>query len=544
MRLSDRLSLLLLLAGMTIFNASVEAQEWAVARLVSGFDNEWVTHLSSSEEYVVVAGSFRGHVKIGSETLESTGGFDIFLAWYKPDGELIRVRQLKGPESDFPTALVATPDGEVWSGGTYTDFIVIGDSMFTPDFGSSGAFVVRWNTEGVPVDVTQCSGTGLEQITGIAPLSGGGFALGGYMSESCLLADTVIVATSNPAAFLSVHDSSGTVQRVHVIGDAGTVRATALTVLSDGSQLALAGNYQGTVSFAGDTLTAAASGTDIFLASMDAHGTPLWMTGAKGAWDDQAVALATDEAGTFYLTGYLVGNLTFSNQIPLQSADFQEDIFLARYHRNGSPIWALALQDPGEETGEALAIGGGKVYLVGHYSESLTIGGQTAISPSGMVQSVCVVLDTAGQFENLIPLHSNELSLAAAVTVLPGGQPAIGGGFSGSLTLPPEQLEALGGFDAYWAVWDEQTTSLHSPISLPPKLLTPWPNPSTTAINIEWPERPVLWLLVNQSGHIFPLCGPLSDRIEVSHLPTGMYDLITTGPSGKRYLARFSVLAH
>ena len=520
---------------------SASGQVWGSANVWSGVENEWVTEAAVAGDFIAMAGSFQGEIEIGGVILQSQGGFDIFLAVFSSDSTLIHVLSAGGPEDDSPTALAVTQDGSVLLGGEFTDQLLLGDTALSPISGSSGIFIVGFDSSGQMENVMQWSGTGLEQLTGLCALPGGGFAAAGYFSDTLKLPDTVVIANSNPAAFLSVHHTTGLTKRVHVIGETGNARASALTMRTDGQQIFMAGNYQGTVSFAGETLTASASGTDIFIVSVDEEGNPLWMTGAKGAWDDQVTALSAGESDALYLTGYAVGNLTFSDEIAIQSADLREDIFVARYRADGHPVWAVALQDPGEETGQAVISSGSRLYVAGRYSETFTYGGQSLVSPSGLLQSVLLALDTAGNYQYLMPIHASGLCLAEVVEVFPDGQPLVAGGFTVNLDLPPFQVEALGGFDAFWAVLAEQPTPVSNETPEHIKGVATWPNPASSVVHFKWPEPIVHWQLSDAAGRYLPVTSIPGENLDVKALPAGIYFLTAQGRSGQLYWTKVAV---
>lgn len=514
------------------------SQQWASAELVSGPANEWITEVASTGNFTAIAGSFQGETVISGEVLQSKGGFDIFVALYDADGTLLWVRSVGGTGLDNPSALSVSESGDVLLGGEYTGQLELQDTALVPAIGSTGAFAVIFNLESHVQTIAQMSGTGLERVAATEFLSDGDFVVAGYFSDSLRLADTVVAASSDPAAFLSVFHKSGTVASVHIIGESGNARASALAVTPTGKQIVMAGNYQGTVAFAGVTLTASASGTDLFLLSIDTEGNPLWMTGAKGAWDDQVTALCTDASDAVYMTGYLVGNLVVSDEIALQSADFSEDIFVAKYFSDGHLVWAKSFADAGEETGEAIAVREGHLVILSRYQERFSTGGQTIISPSSFEQSALIEIDTAGTFQQLVPIHSSDLCLAEDVAASSSGYVVVGG-FTGEIQLPPFTLQSVGGFDGFRSLLGEQATAAAPGLVWQPsQRVTVWPNPAVVSVNFEWPEALESWCLTDLSGQRLPLPEQPADLLEISHLTPGIYLLTATGQSGVLYQCR------
>lgn len=519
----------------------LSAQSWAFVEPIGGVNSELVSEFEAAGEYVAVAGGFQDELQIGPFLLESEGEFDIFLALYTTAGELLWVKSLGGPEDDMATALHLTSTGEVLLGGEYVDALILPDTTLEPEAGSTGIFVAAFDAGGDLQEVQQYSGTDLERLTGLQGLTDGSFYLGGYFADTLFLSDTFLLSQSNLSAFLSRQSFGQGTQWVQTAGFFGNIRASRLAVLPQDMGVVLSGNFQGQLIFAGDTLTASASGTDLFLLGASPQGQPLWLRGGIGAWDDEVTDLAVDAAGNLYLTGFVVGNLRFSEEIAIQSADLKEDIFVAKYGPGGHPLWAQALQDAGEETGRSLAVGDDWLCVLGHYAESFSFAGQSITSPSGLGQSALAVLDTSGQPRRLIPLHADALCLGEGVALTEDLQILAAGGFSGNLDLPPFSEPSAGGFDVFWAALSPEVTGL-LPAPAEVQELRAWPNPVRDQLQIDWPEPPRRLRLFDQVGRNLPLPAATGPTLPVQHLPKGLYYLYAQGESGKRYVVRFVVV--
>ena len=119
---------------------------------------------------------------------------------------------------------------------------------------------------------------------------------------------------------------------------------------------------------------------DIFIAKYDRDGGLVWAKQAGDSDGDRGYAIAVDKRGNSYITGYFAGTATFgtgeANEIELMSAGYQ-DIFIAKYDRNGGLVWAKQTSGPGgyEDGGSGIAVDKwGNSYVTGDFQGTATFG--------------------------------------------------------------------------------------------------------------------------------------------------------------------------
>lgn len=106
-----------------------------------------------------IAGTFSDEAAFGRHTLSSYGGRDIFLAKYKPDGEVEWIRQAgspsgSGPKDEQARGLALAPDGSIYITGAFT-----GTARFGPEtvstIGNSNFYLAKYTTDGALVWIRQ-----------------------------------------------------------------------------------------------------------------------------------------------------------------------------------------------------------------------------------------------------------------------------------------------------------------------------------------------------------------------------------------------------
>jgi len=101
--------------------------------------------------------------------------------------------------------------------------------------------------------------------------------------------------------------------------------------------LYLAGDFSGTLSLGTNSLTSRGS-SDFFLARFDRDGTPLWIRQSGGTGWDHSPAVSLDRSGNVFLSGFFISSVDFG---PAQlTSRGMTDLFIAKYNRQGKPLWA------------------------------------------------------------------------------------------------------------------------------------------------------------------------------------------------------------
>lgn len=156
----------------------------------------------------------------------------------------------------------------------------------------------------------------------------------------------------------------------------------------------LAGIYYGQVTFDGKKITSNGN-YDNFVAKYDSSGKVLWAHGFGSIETDEVSGLALDKDENCYLTGYFKDTL-FIGDTSLVQIGYYNDIFLAKYDKDGNFLWAKRFGGDYYDSGKELAIDNlGNVYLTGYFEGTAIIGGIT-IESHGNEDAFLAKLDPNG----------------------------------------------------------------------------------------------------------------------------------------------------
>ncbi len=305
---------------------------------------------------IYLAGNFESTVDfdpgIGSVTLTSAGGVDIFFAKYTSAGAFVYAKKIGGSMTDYAFDIAADASGIIYLTGYFTGTVDFDPGAGTVNLVSVGGssdydvYFAKYDISGNYVYANSI-GTSSTQEQGYSITTDG---LGNaYVSGTCSGSSdfdpgpgTVNIAGSG--SFLAKYNTSGNYVYAMRIG-------LGYALYADGSgNTYVACSFQGTIDFDPDagvkSLTAIGS-TDIFIAKYDASGSYLFAKGFGGIDLDIAYGLALDASGNIHITGAFRNTADFDpgygdGRI---SSTNSNDIFLAKYFQTNNSITTSALSE-------------------------------------------------------------------------------------------------------------------------------------------------------------------------------------------------------
>jgi uncharacterized protein (AIM24 family) len=285
---------------------------------------------------IVVAGEIESDTDLGGGPLKASGGFDILLAKFSPQGK------------------------HLWSKR-------FGDSAFFQE------------AKAVAVDST------------------GNIYIAGQLDGTADFGGGVLVAAGKDDVFVAKFDSNGGYLWAKRYGDIDSGQyAHAMTVDAAGD-VVVAGEFSGTVDF-GDGALVATGGHDAFLTKLHANGDHVWSKRYGGAAITTAEAVRTDAAGNIVLTGSFGATVDFSagTGTPVVADGAGKDIFLVKLDALGKHQWSKRFGDRATaQSGDALDLDpSGNILLGCTFEGTVNFGGMplTAPATAGTTSNVAVAL--------------------------------------------------------------------------------------------------------------------------------------------------------
>lgn len=211
--------------------------------------------------------------------------------------------------------------------------------------------------------------------------------------------------------YLKKHDAAGTLLWTRLLG--ATESATGFTVVVDGNDdVIVAGKVRGDLYD-----TASGGGADSFVTKFDAAGQELWSHQAGATETDGALGLAVDGSGNVFVTGFTASALSG------QTHGGGTDAYITKLDSDGNRLATRQFGGAGNEIGNALAVSGGQVYVVGRADGQAFVrkfDAATLIEDSGFLMTLGAVAETTeitdivvdGTGKIFVSGHSTDANLA------------------------------------------------------------------------------------------------------------------------------------
>ncbi|MFN8393098.1 MAG: hypothetical protein U0176_00325 [Bacteroidia bacterium] len=211
------------------------------------------------------------------------------------------------------------------------------------------------------------------------------------------------VSSGSSDGFISRLDQTGAYQWSGKLGGNSSERVNSVATDAAGN-LYVTGSFGGTADFnpAGglsDNATSA-GGLDIFVAKYSPAGVYQWVKRAGGSTNDEGIDIKVSADGTVYVVGYYNETSDFdpgSGTYNLPGTGLFQNVFVWKLRSDGSFAGAAAVAGPSNDIGNALAMRGSEVVVVGQFWGSVDFdpgAGTNTLTSAGNFDAFVLYLDT------------------------------------------------------------------------------------------------------------------------------------------------------
>jgi hypothetical protein len=166
---------------------------------------------------------------------------------------------------------------------------------------------------------------------------------------------------------------------------------------------------------------------------------------------DTVEAITTDNQGYFYVAGTYAGPELFLDGTSIVSGnpDGKAEGFVARFDPAGTFLWARRFGGSGNQRIQALAFGGGALYLTGTLDADGDLLDTPVMHGAGVDLVVAKIVPETAELAGLQVSDGTGDEWPAALTVDNKGGVWVTGDFSGDLSFVGKKATANGAFDAF-----------------------------------------------------------------------------------------------
>jgi hypothetical protein len=339
---------------------------------------------------VFVCGEFAGSLVAGSTTLTSAGGFDAFVVKLNPMGSVLWAQALSGPGDQAALGIAVDSPGNSVVEGSFEGKLTVSSTTLVSRGGFDG-FTARFVSNGNLYWAIPFGGAADQIGTGVVLTDAGTTVATGYFAGQANVgtdveAGVVTSAGGFDVASYEMVTASGATVGSTGYGDPSNQYGYAIAADAIGAgHIALAGPFQGSITF-GTTPTLQSAGLDdIFVAKLGLTGAAQWSARFGDPEDQIAYGTALDLGGNVLVAGSLQGSATLGTTTVASAGG--NDAVLAKLDPDGKPLWIERFGDPNDQVATAVTTvldnGQYDVVLVGNFEGQIDLGNGPLQSQGG-----------------------------------------------------------------------------------------------------------------------------------------------------------------
>jgi len=383
---------------VTVVPAVTGPWDWAAALGSTNVDvGRGVTRLPNGD--VAVVGDFSAVAQVGTTTLASSGGRDIFVARFTSVGSLVWAVRAGGPNDDYGRGITSDSSGNLYVCGYVSGNALFGSIPATGYFG----YVAKLDGAGNWLWVQPVAPANGDLLR-IRAQNNRLVVAGWFMGTFTLPGVGTLTSAGGADALVVALDTSGNPLWAWTAGDAGTDAAHDVAFTPTGD-VCVTGPFgvgaPHAVNFGGANLTTF-GGQDVFVVRLAPNGALLWATNAGGLSDDIGTGVAVDGTGRTYVTGDFkpaAGSNTAQFGATTLTIAGNQNIFVTQLDANGQFLWATNAGGGYFDFARAIAVTAlGESYVAGHTWNG-TFGSQTVAGTGS--EAFVARLNPSGQFTDV-----------------------------------------------------------------------------------------------------------------------------------------------
>jgi gliding motility-associated-like protein len=407
----------------------------------------------------------------GVFNLTSNGAYDIFITKYSPSGNFIWARSMGGVDAEQAVSIATDAAGNVYTTGFFfatADFDPGAGIFNLISAGQRDIFVSKLDPNGNFIWAKQMGGTDYDHAWSLTVDAAGNVYSTGEFASAVADFDPGpgifnLTSFGVPDIFISKLDAAGNFVWAKQIGGNSIDRANFISL-----------DMTGNIYITGDFLSSNAdfdpgpgsynlsgSGGHIFVLKLDASGDFLWAKQMGSNNTEQGNALAIDNAGNVYTTGYFLGAGDYDpgpGVFTLTPAG-SSGIFISKLNASGNFVWAKqfsgTVPDPRTNSGNSIAVDGSQnVYTTGGFVNTVDFDpgpGTFNRASFGEIDIFVSVLNATGDFVSVKQMGGPAIDNGLEITRDGSGNVFITGFFRQTADVDPCQgtynLNAAGASD-------------------------------------------------------------------------------------------------
>lgn len=507
-----------------------QAPDWLWAKRAGGsnYDGAYSVAVDASSNAYIAGYFLSPTITFGSTTLTNAGSYDLFIAKYDVNGNVLWAKRAGGTSEDEAYSVAVDDSGNVYITGYFASTTISFGSTTMTNTGSHDIFLVKYDINGNVLWAKNAGGTDCDEAYTVAVDNSGNIYIAGWFLSATVIFDTTTVTGVGAGdIFLSKYNNDGNLLWAKSAG--GTIDDEANSIaVDDSGNIYLAGCFQSpTINFGTYTLTNVGS-YDIFLVKYDTVGNVLWAKSTGGNDYDMNNSVVLDATGNTYVAGWFYSTIINFDSTTLVNTDgtgSSADIFLLKYDVNGNALWAKSADGTADDQAGSIAIDtSGNAYLAGWYASSTIIFDSITLTNAGGYDIFLVKFDPNGNIIWGKRAGGTNADGASSVAINTSDNIFLTGSYqSTSITFGSTTLTNAGYSDIFLSKLDNIVTASNDIYNS--SYISVFPNPVTEYITINVPQKSTIEIADINGQIVRTIYNIKEATIEISDLSSGVYIL-------------------
>lgn len=354
-----------------LISLSIQAQEmnyyWAEQFGNDSYANDIEAVTSDNQNHIICFTHFEDSFDVGNNQFDAEDGDDLLVFSVNEDGNTDWAFSDGGMDDQTAQEVACDEDGNIYLMGKFANHMSFAGEELTSN-GSFDMYLIKLNALGETQWVKSFGGPNSESFEAMF-VHGNKINLVGRFYDYTILENDTIWGVDGTDFFASQFDLDGNLIQYVSFGGESVDYVRDVTADNLGN-IYIAGDFYQNLQIGEETLETGDM-LGLYLLKLNSNLDVVWVYQPLGSDLKPGVKISCNASGELAMAGTFSGNITFDN-IQLQTADFDEDIYLAYFTPEGDIQWAKRFYSSSMESVKALAMDRmGDLYISGHYLDHI-----------------------------------------------------------------------------------------------------------------------------------------------------------------------------
>lgn len=440
--------------------AQVPPMGFATSYGGTGSDASWSVAVDALGN-TYTGGYFNGTTTVGQSNLTSTGDNDLLVVKHDANGNAQWAVNFGWVLQDMAFTIAADDAGNSYLAARWFYQITVDGTVYNAINDGKDIGVFKLDTDGNLVWFATFGGSGTDTPNDIAvDANGNVFVTGQFVNDFTFNGNTVN-SNGSDDVFVAKLNANGTPAWLSTFGSTFGDIGRGIAIDGNGNCY-VTGNARGNSVIGTVNLNAPGNNYDVFLIKYNNAGVAQWAHSIGGANSDYAYGLSADATGNTYMAGFFTNSITIGSTDLTANGTLYTDAFVAKFNNTGNAQWAKKIGAEGSDGAYGVSNDAdGNTYVVGDFNSNISIGG-TGLFSAGSSDAFIAKLDGSGNFLWADRIGGTGIDHGYGVAVHQNGNCFVTGFYSEEMTVGTTTLANAGDFDVYLVRYgDEIITSIN-----------------------------------------------------------------------------------